>query len=73
MTRQGKQVYTGTLPLNDYGTFNFDFALDQEAALGGYSIQAQIPVRVSGTGNAATSSITTARSLCRNIGGRNFK
>lgn len=41
---QGKQVYTGTLPLNDYGTFNFDFALDQEAALGGYSIQAQIPV-----------------------------
>ncbi len=41
---QGKQVYTGTQPLNDYGTFNFDFALDQEAALGPYSIQAQIPV-----------------------------
>ncbi len=45
---QGKQVYTGTQPLNDYGTFNFDFALDGEAALGGYSIQAQIPVRYPG-------------------------
>ncbi|CAG0936630.1 Alpha-2-macroglobulin [Thermoflexales bacterium] len=41
---QGKQVYTGTQALNDYGTFSFDFALDGEAALGGYSIQAQIPV-----------------------------
>src|SRR5512143_3529705 len=45
---QGRQVYTGTQPLNDYGTFNFDLALDGEAALGGYSIQAQIPVRYPG-------------------------
>jgi len=45
---QGKQVYTGTQPLNDHGTFNFDFDLDGEAALGGYSIQAQIPVRYPG-------------------------
>ena len=45
---QGKQVYTGTQSLNDYGTFNFDFALADEAALGPYSIQAQIPVKYPG-------------------------
>jgi uncharacterized protein YfaS (alpha-2-macroglobulin family) len=45
---QGKQVYTGTQALNDFGAFNFDFDLDEEAALGGYSIQAQIPVRYPG-------------------------
>ncbi|HSD85024.1 MAG TPA: Ig-like domain-containing protein, partial [Anaerolineae bacterium] len=45
---QNKQVYTGTQQLNDYGTFNFDFALDSEAALGGYSIRAQIPVKRAG-------------------------
>ena len=39
----GTQVYTATLPLTDYGSFNADFTLDQAAALGGYSIQAQIP------------------------------
>ncbi len=39
----GTQIYTATLPLTDYGSFNADFTLDAEAALGGYSIQAQIP------------------------------
>lgn len=39
---QGKQSLHGTQPLNDFGTFSFGFDLDSEAALGGYSIQAQI-------------------------------
>ncbi|HET7375461.1 MAG TPA: Ig-like domain-containing protein, partial [Anaerolineae bacterium] len=40
---QGTQVMSSTLPLTDYGSFNADLKLDQEAGLGYYSIQAQIP------------------------------
>ncbi|MFN8597415.1 MAG: Ig-like domain-containing protein, partial [Anaerolineae bacterium] len=39
----GTQVYTATLPVDDYGSFNTDFTLDKEASLGYYSIQVQIP------------------------------
>ncbi|HEY4723748.1 MAG TPA: alpha-2-macroglobulin family protein, partial [Anaerolineae bacterium] len=39
---QGNQVYSSTLPLNDYGSFNADLTLDKEAGLGYYSILAQI-------------------------------
>jgi hypothetical protein len=39
---QGNQVLSSTLPLSEYGTFNADLKLDQEAGLGYYSIQAQI-------------------------------
>ena len=39
----GTQVYTATLPLTDYGSFNADFTLDAEAALGGYTILALLP------------------------------
>jgi len=41
---QGNQVYSGTLPLDDYGTFHADFTLANEASLGYYSILAQIPI-----------------------------
>ncbi len=43
---QGTQVFSATLPLNDYGSFNADFTLDNEAALGYYSILAQLPGKV---------------------------
>jgi uncharacterized protein YfaS (alpha-2-macroglobulin family) len=41
---QGTQVFSGTMQLDDYGSFHADFTLDKEAALGYYSILAQIPV-----------------------------
>ena len=49
---QGKQVYTGTQPLNDYGTFNFDFDLDGEAALGGVFHSGADSGALSGAGSA---------------------
>lgn len=46
---QGTQVFSGTMPLDDYGSFHADFTLDNEAGLGYYSIQAQIPGKQPGT------------------------
>jgi alpha-2-macroglobulin len=38
-----ENVYTQTLPLSDYGTFNGQLTLDQDAALGYYTINARFP------------------------------
>jgi uncharacterized protein YfaS (alpha-2-macroglobulin family) len=38
-----ENVYTQTLPLSDYGTFNGELTLDQDAALGYYTINARFP------------------------------
>ncbi|MEJ2598883.1 MAG: Ig-like domain-containing protein [Anaerolineales bacterium] len=38
-----ENVYTQTLPLSDFGTFNGDFTLDQDAALGYYTINVRFP------------------------------
>ena len=38
----GTMVFSGTLPLNDFATFNGDFALADEAALGYYTLNARL-------------------------------
>jgi uncharacterized protein YfaS (alpha-2-macroglobulin family) len=38
-----ENVYTQTLTLSDFGTFNGQFTLDQDAALGYYTINARFP------------------------------
>ncbi len=38
-----ENVYTQTLPLSDFGTFNGEFTLDQDAALGYYTINVRFP------------------------------
>ncbi len=38
---QGKEIYRKQLPLNDMGTLNGELALDAEAALGNYYLEAQ--------------------------------
>ncbi len=48
----GTQVFSGTLPLNEFGTFNADFTLAEEAALGFYSINARLPIPASAGGDA---------------------
>jgi hypothetical protein len=39
---QYRQVFSATLPLDQYGTFNGSLVLDDEASLGGYSLEATI-------------------------------
>jgi len=39
---QYRPVYSQTLPLNTWGTFNGSFALDEKASLGGYSLEATL-------------------------------
>ncbi|HEY4689157.1 MAG TPA: Ig-like domain-containing protein, partial [Anaerolineae bacterium] len=39
----GTEVFSGTLPLDEFGTFNADFTLAEEAALGYYSINVSLP------------------------------
>ncbi len=38
----GTEVFSGTLPVNSFGSFNSDFTLAEEAALGYYSINARL-------------------------------
>lgn len=40
-----EQIYTEELPLSDIGTFDGQFTLDAEAALGSYDIQVYLPSR----------------------------
>ncbi len=39
---QYRQVYSEVLPLNDFGSYNGSFGLDEEASLGGYQIEANL-------------------------------
>ena len=39
---QYRQIYSEVLPLNDFGSFNGSFGLDEEASLGGYQIEANL-------------------------------
>lgn len=41
---EGVDVFSGTLPLTDYGTFSGEFVLDADAALGYYRLEASLPV-----------------------------
>ncbi len=40
---QGKEIFTDTIDLNEFGTFNGQFALDEQASLGYYSIAVTLP------------------------------
>lgn len=39
---QYRQIYSEALPLNEFGSFNGSFVLDEEASLGGYQIEASL-------------------------------
>ncbi len=39
---EGVEVFTGTLPLTDYGTFSGEFVLDTDSALGYYRLEAYL-------------------------------
>jgi len=39
---EGVDVFTGTLPLTDYGTFSGEFVLDADSALGYYRLEASL-------------------------------
>jgi uncharacterized protein YfaS (alpha-2-macroglobulin family) len=47
---QGQEVYSDTLPLSDFGTFDGEFTLDEEAGLGYYYIEARIDEQTDGVG-----------------------
>jgi len=47
---QGQAVYSDTLPLSDFGTFNGQFTLDEEAGLGYYYIEIKVGDQAEGVG-----------------------
>lgn len=47
---QGEQIYSDILPLSDFGTFNGQFTLGEEAGLGYYYIEAKVSGQSQGVG-----------------------
>jgi uncharacterized protein YfaS (alpha-2-macroglobulin family) len=57
---QYRQVFSATLPLNEFGTFNGSLELDTEASLGGYQMDATILDPVWGQMSLGSSSFAVA-------------
>ena len=47
---EGQAIYSDTLPLSDFGTFNGQFTLGEEAGLGYYYIEARVDDQTDGVG-----------------------
>ncbi|MBN1955115.1 MAG: Ig-like domain-containing protein [Anaerolineae bacterium] len=47
---QGQEIYSATLPLSDFGTFNGELTLGDEATLGYYYVEARIADQSDGVG-----------------------